>query len=591
MSKIKLCKYCIFFAVLFTVPNYAQNQETQEQNQNVLIEAVRKELNRTMEELKHQAIPPYFISYQVIERLSNQINARFGKIVANNDFHSRNIDIDLRVGDYKFDNSHIIRGSSDYGWGGGYRKSLPLPLTNEEQSIRNIIWNSTDFAYKNAIEIYEKALTNQAVKVAAEDTSADFSQEQQVKYFKNFKERIYYNELSKIAIDKQTTFAIDTAKWADVCRRLSEKFVNYHWLINGEVIFSSNLYNNFFINTEGTEIQYSETSVRLMVSVKTKADDGMILPLYKSYFAFECDGLPPEEVIAKDIDKMLELLGRLRNAPTATTFTGPAILSGEAAGVFFHEIFGHRVEGFREKNPDASNTFKHAIGTKILPNFIDVVFNPMEKTYKGQDLAGYYIFDDEGVKGEKVVTVRNGVFENFLMSRSPIEGFPNSNGHGRKSQGRKAVTRQSNLFVLSKETYTETKLRQMLIDEAKKQGKEYGLYFAQVSGGFTSITRYYPNSFNVTPLVVYKIYVDGRPDELVRGVDLIGTPLTAFSNIIAAGDDMGIFNGVCGAESGWVPVSSLSPSLLVSRIEVQKKSKSQAKQPILEHPASAESAK
>jgi predicted Zn-dependent protease len=286
---------------------------------------------------------------------------------------------------------------------------------------------------------------------------------------------------------------------------------------------------------------------------------------------------------------MIQLLDELRNAEMATTYTGPAILSGEAAGVFFHEIFGHRVEGFREKNPDASNTFKQAIGTKILPEFMDVVFDPEMKTLNNEPeneaLAGYYLFDDEGVKSQKVVTVENGIFKNFLMSRSPIEGFYNSNGHGRKSQGRKAVTRQSNLLVISEQTHSEAELRKMLIEEAKKQGKEYGLYFVQVSGGFTLITRYMPNSFNVTPLVVYKVFVDGRPDELVRGVDLIGTPLTTFSNITAASDKIGTFNGVCGAESGWVPVSANSPSLLVSNIEVQKKSKSQAKLPILSHPA------
>ena len=83
---------------------------------------------------------------------------------------------------------------------------------------------------------------------------------------------------------------------------------------------------------------------------------------------------------------------------------------------------------------------------------------------------------------------------------------------------------------------------------------------------------------------MYKIFADGRPDELVRGVDLIGTPLTTFNNIVAAADDLGIFNGVCGAESGGVPVSASAPSILVSAIEVQKKQKSQAKPPLLSDP-------
>ncbi|MFM8473216.1 MAG: metallopeptidase TldD-related protein, partial [Candidatus Kapaibacterium sp.] len=166
----------------------------------------------------------------------------------------------------------------------------------------------------------------------------------------------------------------------------------------------------------------------------------------------------------------------------------------------------------------------------------------------------------------------------------PIEGFASSNGHGRRQAGYRVVSRQSNLMVEAHERIGADSLVRALRTECKKQTKEYGLLFEDISGGFTFTGRTVPNAFNVQPLVVYKIYADGRPDELVRGVDLIGTPLATFNNIIAAADDCGIFNGVCGAESGGVPVSASSPSLLVSTIEVQKKSKSQAKPPILSAP-------
>jgi len=252
--------------------------------------------------------------------------------------------------------------------------------------------------------------------------------------------------------------------------------------------------------------------------------------------------------------------------------------------VFFHEIFGHRVEGHREKDPTSSQTFKNSIDKKILPEFLNVVFDPTIAYIQGKPVSGYYKYDDEGILGQRVETVKNGIFSNFLMSRIPIQNFPNSNGHGRKQIGYQAISRQSNLIVEATQTFTKEELRQKLIEEAKKQNKEYGLFFDKVSGGFTFTTRYVPNSFNVTPIIVFKVYVDGRPDELVRGVDLIGTPLTTFSNVVAAADDIGIFNGICGAESGGVPVSAVSPSLLVSKIEVQKKVKSQAKPPILEAP-------
>jgi hypothetical protein len=96
-----------------------------------------------------------------------------------------------------------------------------------------------------------------------------------------------------------------------------------------------------------------------------------------------------------------------------------------------------------------------------------------------------------------------------------------------------------------------------------------------------------PNAFNVRPVMVYRIYPDGR-QELVRGVDLIGTPLTVFSKIVAADDRLGVFNGTCGAESGGVSVSAVSPDLLVEQIEVQRKEKSQERPPLLPAPGVGE---
>jgi hypothetical protein len=124
----------------------------------------------------------------------------------------------------------------------------------------------------------------------------------------------------------------------------------------------------------------------------------------------------------------------------------------------------------------------------------------------------------------------------------------------------------------------------MLIEEAKRQGKPYGLFFEDISGGFTTTSRNSPQAFQVTPIMVYRVYVDGRPDELVRGVDLIGTPLTSFSKIVASNDKQEIFNGFCGAESGFIPVSAVSPSILTTQIEVQKKAKSSERPPILPPP-------
>ena len=166
----------------------------------------------------------------------------------------------------------------------------------------------------------------------------------------------------------------------------------------------------------------------------------------------------------------------------------------------------------------------------------------------------------------------------------PIKDFSVSNGHGRNQPGLMPTGRQGNLIVTSTKSVPEADLRQKLIDEVKKQGKPYGLYFDDIQGGFTLTTRSLPQAFQVLPVIVYRVYADGRPDELVRGVDIVGTPLAALTRIITTGDQQHVFNGVCGAESGSVPVSAVAPAMLFSEMEVQKRAHSHERPPILPPP-------
>ncbi|MBS1536407.1 MAG: TldD/PmbA family protein [Bacteroidetes bacterium] len=552
-------KYILLLSFLIIGTQALHAQETP------VMRALKAELNRTMTDLQSQKNPPYFLSYSVTETQTVRISASFGRIELDEAPKNRILDIDLRVGDYNVDNTHIMRGSR-FEFGGAGR-GVELPFSDDEQTLRSVIWANTDRQFKKAVERYGKVLTNKAVKVKEEDSSADFS----------FERPAHYSEPG-------ATFVVDTSVWRERLKRLSAIFSSQQDIYQGKVYFQADILTKYFVSSEGTELQTSEPNVRVFAQAVTKSDDGMTLPLYRSYFAFTPERLPTEKEMEQDIRNMIAIGIKLRSAPLAETVSCPAILSGEASGVFFHEIFGHRVEGHRQKDPNSSQTFKSFVGKKILPDFIDVVFDPTLKTLAGKDIVGYFKYDDEGVLGQKVVAVKDGIFQNFLMSRSPIENFSSSNGHGRKQAGYKAVSRQSNLLVEAKKQVPFDSLKTMLRAECKKQNKEYGLYFVEISGGFTFTNRTIPNAFNVQPLVVYKIYADGRPDELVRGVDLIGTPLTTFNNIIAAANDLGIFNGVCGAESGGVPVSASSPSLLVSTIEVQKKQKSQAKPPLLPSP-------
>jgi predicted Zn-dependent protease len=338
------------------------------------------------------------------------------------------------------------------------------------------------------------------------------------------------------------------------------------------------------VNTEGTRLQHGRGFARVVINAQGKALDGMDLSASDTFEAQDASGLPNDAEIMAAVNRVGKDLKDLLSAPLVDPFVGPAILSGRASGVFFHEIFGHRIEGHRQRDESDGQTFTKSVNAKVLPDFLSVVFDPTKKNIAGMDLNGTYLYDDEGVKGRRVPLVENGILKTFLMSRSPIKGFPQSNGHGRKQAGAEVVSRQSNLLVESSKSVPEAKLREMLIEEIKRQGKPYGFYFKNITGGFTTTGRRGAQAFKVIPLVVYRVYPDGKPDQLVRGVDIVGTPLSSFARILATSDKPEVFNGYCGAESGSVPVSAVSPAILVSELEIQKKEKGNDRPPLLAPP-------
>ncbi len=529
--------------------------------------AMRAELQRSMANLKSQPMAPYFLSYEITEKHSVSVQGAFGALTASTEDRSRLLDVDLRVGDPAFDNTHPIRGgmpSFDFSDRFSYTQ---IPLEDAPDPIRQILWYETDKKYKQALEHYTRAKANSEVKVAPEDASGDFSKEPPEKY----------TEPTRDA-------TADRSAWEEKIRSYTAPFASASSIYEGEASLSLESETRWYVNSDGSELQTSSAYYRLLITAYTKADDGMELPRYESFLAFTPEGLPDDATVKKSVDKMIADLAALRKAPIVDPFTGPAILSGRASGVFFHEVFGHRIEGHRQKDEDEAQTFKKKVGEKILPDSFSVYFDPTQRRIGETELAGYYLYDNQGVKARRVDVVKNGVFENFLMSRSPIAGFDHSNGHGRNEPGLAAVARQSNLVVSTSQPVSRDALKKMLIDQIKQQNKPFGLLFDDIEGGFTITQRFIPNAFNVIPVMVYRIYPDGR-EELVRGVDLIGTPLIVFSKVVAADDDVRVFNGVCGAESGWVPVSASSPDILISQIEVQKKEKSQERAPILPPPS------
>ncbi|MCH8252818.1 MAG: peptidase U62 [Planctomycetes bacterium] len=508
---------------------------------------------------------PYYLAYTVYDDSRARVAATLGALTTDEDNRSRKLNIDIRVGDYKIDNTHQLRGmGSSREWGSG---NLPVAVEDHPDSIRHALWYYTDRQFKEAAKRLAKVKTNLKVKVEEEDKSDDFSHEEP---------EVFHEPAGSLKFDRDA--------WVAAVRRVSAIAREFPTVYSSSVGVSGLTINRYMVTNEGTRLQTTASRFRVTMTAATKAEDGMDLSQFSDFNSATHDGLPNVDEIETAFRRVLETVVALRSAPLAEPYIGPAILRNRASGVFFHEIFGHRIEGHRQKDVTEGQTFTKKIGLSVLPEFISVYDDPTIKRIGEIDLRGHYSFDDEGVVASRVALVENGVLKTFLLSRSPVKGFPKSNGHGRRQPGNAVVSRQGNLIVESTKAIPFDDLRGMLVEECKRQDKPYGLLFEDISGGFTTTSRSGPQAFKVLPVVVYKIFPDGRPDELLRGVDVVGTPLSCFEKIVATGDDVGVFNGSCGAESGWIPVSAISPSILVSTIEIEKRQRSQSRPPILDPP-------
>ena len=528
-----------------------------------LLETMHAELMRNYTALREKGeVKPYYLSFEATDVQTSVVDASLGALRVSDSGRQRILDTSIRVGDAQFDNYHRARGGMPRFTSGSF-----LALEDKPAPIDRILWRDTDRAYRAAVERLTLLKSTQEVKVAEKDRSPDFSSAPVV------------NDVLPLAAQ-----TLDRSAWESRVRKWSALFSGKRGILTSQVRVTSSSDNRYFTDSDGTQLRHGRSFARLVVGAQAKAANGMNLALDRSFEAENASGLPGDAVVDKAIASLISELQALLVAPEAEPFVGPAILSGSAAAVFFHEIFGHRMEGHRQKDEAEGQTFTNQVGQAVLPAFLSVISDPTRKKFENQDLMGWYAYDDEGVKAQRVTLVENGILRNFLMSRSPIEGFPHSNGHGRRAPGAEVVSRQSNLIVEAAQTVPEKRLRELLIEEIKRQSKPYGLYFDKVTGGYTTTGRTGLQAFTVIPLVVYRVYADGRPDELVRGVDIVGTPLASFGKIAAAAQGGEVFNGYCGAESGSIPVAAVSPALLITEIETQRRAKAEDRPPLLSEP-------
>ena len=518
---------------------------------------------------KSDSIKPYFLAYRINDTLYHNYVANKGGLIEDESGVSRYLGVEARVGSGTFDNTHVMRDNLDFTAWEGYQ-NIRLPYEPEGKPAEQALKVATDFAFRAAKDQFIKIKANVDVRPAEDDTGLDFAAARPMRRVEPPKN------------PPPPRKSLDSL-YARI-RKASKLFSNRPHLYSSQIEFNYHMVRKLLINSEGTAIGHEEILGNIGIYVETKAQDGMILWLTRDFFFKEIPLDFPYDTLAQATEHLLRRLDTLRAAPVMETFVGPVILKNIAAAVFTHEVFGHRVEGHRQKAVDEGQTFATKINQTLAAPFISISDDPTRASMGGVPLNGHYLFDDEGVPSRPTPLMVDGVFKDFLFSRSVISPKGSSNGHGRGVLGLPPTARMGNTILHATRTVPAASLRDSLRAILKRTGKPYGLLLHDISGGFTYTGRDLPQSFRVEPLYVSQIFADGRPDRVVRGVDAVGTPLVSLRQVAAAGDDPGVFNGFCGAESGWVPVSAVSPSLLLESMEFESRAKDQNLPPILAPP-------
>ncbi len=522
--------------------------KAQDYTGDTLLNVLRSELDYYKEKLSKREVPAYFLSFRTEDFFYQRVESEFG-LGSYSESHTRLFYPQVRVGDSQCDNYMYVAQSR------GSKCALPFNCSSIP-AVKEMVWKCVTDNYQKAVDTYTK------MKADSKNTSSPLDS---IPSFTTVPASCYYEEpftLGDVRFDRD--------RWQAYADAASCEFKQYKELSEGNVRLISEVSRNLILNTEGTVVAQNRIAYRLMVTASAKADDDTDCRIMEDCFAYSLDEIPSQDSLKQMVHSVARRAIALSQAPVADPYTGPALIAGASSGVFFHEVLGHRLEGNRSTTVNAE--INSMVGRRILPTSFQIYCDPTLNDYNNLSLNGHYLYDDEGTKAQRVDCVRDGVLQQLLMSRTPVMGFSGTNGHARAEQGKDPNPRQSNLVVESSDYHSEAQLRQMLISELKRQKLEYGYLFATASNGYTYMSgRSNINSFNVNPVEVYRVFADGRPDQLVRGVSLIGTPLAMFSNIQAAGGHMERFIGYCGSQSGQVPVAAVAPMLYVAQVETQGK--------------------
>jgi TldD protein len=497
---------------------------------------------------------PYYSSFLL--RDTNWFNtvASSGSMHRRNSDQTRTVYCDIRVGSWRFD--HVRDGG----------------LTDNEDELEstNFVKVPVDDRSYDGLELGLWRLSEAKFREALADyNNKEVSGVSRVDPNKKFQSFIKTERVRSIKYARPEKF--EEERWVRFCKEASRWMAELPNLSGAWVEFDASNESKIFVNSEGSVIVQHGHIFTLSATFQKLTSTGSMIEQDYVLNTATLREMPSMTEFRRSLYEKYEQLQRLIKAKKIHAFSGPVLLCPQPAGLLIHEAIGHRLEGNRLLSSGEGQTFKNQEGKRIINLDVTVRDYPKLKEFKGKRCVGAYDYDDEGVKAENALLIDDGKLSGFLTSRAAIyERNYRSNGHGRNASWQRPISRMGVTIIKGKKTVTFGKLRELLIEEIKRQGKPFGMIVYETSGGETETTRYDFQAFSGEISYATLVYPNGR-EVVVRGVNFVGTPLQALNNILAVSEQRELDNGFCGAESGMIPVSTISPAILLSNLELQAK--------------------
>lgn len=535
------------------------------------LRAMKDELARSIESL---ALPdsakPYFLSYQLHDVQQVNAEASQGALMKSGSDRTRMLDIDLRVGDYSFDNSNASEPEGMHErtrW-----PTIALPVEDNYDAVRHELWRATDSLYKGALESLDRKRAVAKSEAKTSDDVASFSKEPP----------------SHIADDRVVALPEKTRVVA-LAKKVSAVFRDNPDVYEGSVSIKASTERHYFVSSEGSSSVQTISEVTIEIACETQADDGMAIHDNARFSAVSFDQLPSETALLAQAAKLSAELSAIRRAPVVDDYTGPVLFEGIAADQLIVALLAESLSGTPAPKSDrpgartqSETSLAGKVGQRILPAGVSIVDDPTVDHAGSALLVAGARFDAEGIPRQKVSLVEDGVFKRFLMSRTPRKGFEHSNGHATSTPFSAPRARPANVLVSSTKGVSDAEIKRRALATAKELGLPYVLVADKLDTHTVSMDDFDPSMFSTDalprPSVARRLYLDGH-DELVRGATFGALPIRALKDLLAVGKAATVYSyqdsGFGSRFAGFgVPsgpyVSIMSPALLVRDLDVKK---------------------